>query len=124
MADNDTIRAKIDEYMAAFSANDRDGWVGSFAPDATLEDPVGTDVRTGHDSIGEFFDTSQASADSIRMALTGPVRIADGQAAFPFEISVTLGGAEMAMPVIDVMTFDDDGLITTMRAFWDISDMS
>lgn len=124
MADPATIRATVERYIAAFSANDREGWLDCFAPDGTLEDPVGTEVRTGRRSIGEFFDGAQASADSITMELTGPIRVAGGEAAFPFRISPTIGGALMSMPVIDVMTFDDDGRITSMRAYWDLEDMA
>ena len=36
---------------------------------------------------------------------------------------VEVDGTRMAMPVIDVMTFDDAGAITSMRAFWDMQDM-
>ena len=124
MADAETIRDTITRYLAAMSAGDRDTWVGSFAPDATLEDPVGADVVTGTDAIGAFFDNVHDMADGITMEATGPIRVAAGQAAFPFRILTTLGDTQMTMPVIDVMTFDDDGRITSMRAFWDMADMA
>ncbi|MEL7158082.1 MAG: nuclear transport factor 2 family protein [Actinomycetota bacterium] len=124
MADADQIRATIERYMAAMSAGDRDGWVGCFAADGTLEDPVGSDVLTGVEEIGTFFDNAHALADGIEMELTGPVRVAAGEAAFPFRIITTLGADRMVMPVIDVMSFDDDGSITSMRAFWDMADMT
>lgn len=124
MADAETIRATISRYMEAMSSDDRDTWVGCFAPEGTLEDPVGSDVLTGQDALGEFFDNVQGMADGITMRPTGPVRVAAGEAAFPFEIVTTLGDTRMAMPVIDHMTFDDQGRITTMRAFWDMGDMA
>jgi steroid delta-isomerase len=124
MADAETIRSTITRYMAAMSATDRDTWLGCFASGATLEDPVGSDVLTGVDAIGGFFDNVHAMADGITMEPTGPVRVADGQAAFPFRIVTGSGDAALAMPVIDIMTFDDDGRITSMRAFWDMADMA
>jgi steroid delta-isomerase len=124
MADPETIRSTIDTYMTAMSAGDRDTWVGCFAPDGTLEDPVGADVLSGHDAVGAFFDNVHAMAEGITMEPTGPVRVAAGQAAFPFRIISAVGGDRLAMPVIDVMTFDDDGRITSMRAFWDMADMA
>ena len=33
------------------------------------------------------------------------------------------GGTTFKLDIIDVMTFDDDGRITTMRAFWDPAEM-
>ena len=38
------INATIDRYVAAFSQGDKDGYLALFAPDATVEDPVGSDV--------------------------------------------------------------------------------
>ncbi len=118
----DAIRATVDAYVACFT-DDRDGWVGCFAPEATVEDPVGTDVRTGHASIGEFWDLTHAMADAIRIERTGPVRVAGSEAAWPFQIRTTVGDADMLLDVIDVMTFGDDARITSMRAFWDMADL-
>lgn len=119
----DAIRATVDSYMTAFTKADRSGWLGCFAADATLEDPVGTDVRVGHGAIGEFFDATQGMVDSIRMESTGPVRVAGSEAAFPFQIHTVAGGAPFVLDVIDVMSFDDDAKITSMRAFWAFEDM-
>ena len=124
MADAETIRATITRYIAAMSAADRDTWIGCFSPDATLEDPVGSGVVTGSEAIGEFFDNAHAMSDAIAMEATGPIRVAAGEAAWPFRIRTTLGDDQFEMPVIDVMTFDDDGRITSMRAFWDMADMA
>jgi steroid delta-isomerase len=124
MAEPDTIRSTISRYMTAMSAGDRDTWVGCFAPQATLEDPVGAEVVIGREAIGAFFDNAHALADGITMEPTGPVRVAADEAAFPFRIVTTLGADRLAMPVIDVMAFDDDGRITSMRAFWDMADMT
>jgi steroid delta-isomerase len=124
VVDAETIRATITRYMAAMSVGDRNTWVGCFAPDATLEDPVGADVLTGTDAIGEFFDNAHAMADAISMEATGPARVAAGEAAFPFRILTTLGDSRFTMPVVDVMSFDDEGRITSMRAFWDMADMA
>ena len=33
------------------------------------------------------------------------------------------GGCLLVVDIIDVMTFDDAGKITTMRAFWDPAEM-
>ena len=124
MTDAATIRALIDRYMNAMSAGDRDTWVACFAPGASLEDPVGSEMLTGAEAIGGFFDNAHALADAISMEATGPVRVAAGEAAFPFRIVTTIGDSRFTLPVVDVMSFDDEGLITSMRAFWDMADLS
>ena len=122
-ADADTIRATIDRYTASFGARDRAGLLACFAGDAWIEDPVGTPRREGHDGIGAFFDETSGMADSIELRRTGPVRVVAGEAAFPMQARPVLGGTTFCVDIIDVMTFDDAGHITTMRAFWDPAEM-
>ena len=121
MADRATIEARIATYMRTFNNSDREGYVGNFAADATLEDPVGSEVRHGHDGIGDFYDmTAELTGGEAVMEGSGPIRVAGSEAAFPFTITTPAG----VLPVIDVMTFDDDGQITSMRAYWDLADMA
>lgn len=123
MATPDDIRATIDEYTARFSAADKDGWLALFAPDATIEDPVGSEVRTGVDSIGEFWDAVRSMTPEVALTRTGPVRVAGHEAAFPMQMVSQVGDAAMALDIIDVMTFDEQGRITSMRAYWDLADL-
>jgi len=128
MPDAAAIRATVERYQKAFTAGDRDDWVGQFAPDATLEDPVGTDVRQGHEGIGEFWDTVRAMAEQMEMVSTGVTRVAGHEAAFPFQIRTKVGDDWMVLDVIDVMSFadapeGDRAVITGMRAFWDMADL-
>jgi steroid delta-isomerase len=122
-ADAATIRAAVDAYCAAFSAGDQSAYLGLFTEDAWIEDPVGTPTHQGHAAIGAFFEQSSGLADSIELRLTGPVRVAAGECAFPMQARPNIGGATYCMDIIDVMTFDDAGKITTMRAFWDPAEM-
>jgi len=122
-ADAPTIRATVASYCAAFTARDRAGYVGLFADDAWIEDPVGTPRHTGREAIGAFFDQSSGMADSIELRLTGPVVAAAGEGAFPMQARPSFGGTTFVVDIIDVMTFDDTGKITTMRAYWDPAEM-
>jgi len=118
-----TIRSAVDAYCAAFTNGDRDAYVGLFAEGAWIEDPVGTPRHEGREAIGGFFDQSSALADSIELRRTGPVRVAAGEGAFPMQARPSMGGATYCVDIIDVMSFDDAGKITTMRAFWDPAEM-
>ncbi|MCC5952191.1 MAG: nuclear transport factor 2 family protein [Acidimicrobiia bacterium] len=112
----------VDCYIAAF-ADDREGWLGLFAVDAVVEDPVGSPPHQGTEAIGAFWDASQAMADSIRLVRTGPVRVAGQEAAFPMQARPLIGGTEFVVDIIDVMAFDTAGRITSLRAFWDPTTM-
>ena len=48
----------------------------------------------------------------------------NGQAAFLFELRTKAGDRTYTLAPIYVMTFDDDGRITSMRAYWSDADMS
>jgi len=122
-ADAATIRATVEAYCAAFTKGDRGAYAGLFAEDGWMEDPVGTPRRQGREAIGGFFDESRAMADTIELRQTGPVRVAAGEAAFPMQARPEIGGTTYVVDIIDVMTFDEAGLITTMRAFWDPAEM-
>jgi steroid delta-isomerase len=119
MADEHSIQATIDAYMAAFPASDRAGYVACFAEDGWIEDPVGTPRRTGHDEIGAFWDETHAVPDSIELRQRGPRVVVGSEAAFTFEARATVGDGTFVVDVIDVLTFDDAGRIATLRAFFD-----
>jgi steroid delta-isomerase len=119
----DAIRATIARYIEVFSAGDRAGYLDLFATDATVEDPVGSEVRVGHDGIGEFWDFVHSLSSSIELRPAGPVCLAGPGAAFPILIVNDLGGTLMGIDAIDVVTVDDDAKITSLRAYWDMADM-
>jgi steroid Delta-isomerase len=123
MADESTINATIDSYLAAFSASDRDGYLGCFAEDAWIEDPVGTPRREGLEAIGAFWDDTHAVPDAIELRPHGLRVVIGSEATFTFQARPNLGGDTYALDVIDVMTFDDAGKIATMRAFFDPTTM-
>lgn len=108
------------QYLGRFR-DDREGWLGLWAPDATMEDPVGSPVRHGIDAIAEFYDQSRAAADEVELRPDGPVIVLGHEASFRFFARPTLGGTPFSLPAIDVMTFDDDARITSQRAFVDMA---
>jgi steroid delta-isomerase len=119
----DEMRALVTEYMAAMSANDKDGYVALFATEATIEDPVGAGVRKGRNEIAEFWDEVHLLSESITLVPTGPPRVAANEVAFPMQAVSDVGGSKMVVDIIDVFVVDDDRKIASMRAFWDMGEM-
>jgi steroid delta-isomerase len=122
MGIEDKVRATVAQYLERFSAGDREGWLDLFADDATMEDPVGTEVRVGREAIGAFWDQSVAMADSITLQMVQGPGVRGNEAAWAMEAHVTLGKDTFIAPTIDVMTFADDGRITSMRAYYGQND--
>ncbi|HEX2213131.1 MAG TPA: ketosteroid isomerase family protein, partial [Mycobacterium sp.] len=49
--------AAVERSPAAFTAHDRDAWVGAFTFDGVVEDPVGSQPHRGRTALGRFYDT-------------------------------------------------------------------
>ncbi|HEX8803445.1 MAG TPA: nuclear transport factor 2 family protein [Acidimicrobiales bacterium] len=119
MADRASIQKTIDSYMAAFTASDKEGWLSCFAEGAWIEDPVGTARRDGLGALAAFWDETHAVPDTIELRPLGITTIIGDEAAFTMQARPSLGGETYAIDIIDVMTFDGEARITTMRAFFD-----
>lgn len=108
------IAATLQAYVDAVSGDDVEQVVQLFAVDAVVEDPVGSDAHTGHEALRVFY---QMAVDSVQhMELEGRVRArgkwgAAAMRAYP-------KGVDLVIETLDVMEFNDDGLITRMTAFW------
>jgi len=122
MSDATTIRATIDRYLSSHSAGDIDGVVACFAPDAVVEDPIGTQRHHGSDELRAFFSGTHELCDSMRLDLTGPVRVVGRNVAFPMMAVSKIGEMTMEIDIIDVMVFDDEGRIAEMYAYWDVNE--
>ena len=121
-ASTEKIREVVESYIALVATGTAVEIADLYAEDATVEDPVGTEVRRGRESILEFYRGLEGM--EARTSL-GVVRIAGGAAVFHFELVTTVGEQSYTVAPIDHMVFDEDGRITAMRAFWDpTTDMS
>lgn len=123
MPDSASVQKTIATYLATFTADDREGWLDCFADGAWIEDPVGTPRRTGRDEIGAFWDETHAVPDTIELRSAGITNIIGSEAAFTMQARPNLGGEVYVIDIIDVMSFDDEAKITTMRAFFDPATM-
>ncbi len=105
-----------DEYMRCLTEKDLDGILSLYANNASIEDPVGSERIEGIETLRQFY--AQAMGIDMQAERTGTVRIAGQEVAFPFRLVMDAGNGPMAMDIIDVFLFDDQGKILTMRAFW------
>lgn len=119
-ASNERIREVVDEYVRLVATGTADEVVALYADGATVEDPVGSDVLTTRDQIRAFYGGLEGLEQETRLLA---VRIAAGEAAFHFEVVTKADGATYTLSPFDVMSFDDDGKISSMRAFWSGDDM-
>lgn len=120
MPDAQHIRQVYERYPEMVTKGDVDGIVELYAEDATIEDPIGSELLRGREAVRTFY---KASAGTITMKQTGPVRVAGSEAATPLVVLLGPEGDQKALDIISVMAFDEAGKITSMRAFWSFDAM-
>lgn len=113
------IRAVFARYCELVTRGDSDAIALLYAPDATVEDPVGTPPHRGRDAIRAFY---AASAGAVRLELEGGVRVA-GNAGAAAMVARPTADPSLRIETLDVMTFDDAGLVTAMQAYWSADTM-
>lgn len=111
------MKAALQAYVDRTNAGDAAGLVALFAPDAVIEDPVGTPIKTYAEFPAWFGDSVAFGA---RITPVAPIRGSHGNAAaLVFDVEFTPpGGERLRIRSLDVCTFDAEGRITALRAYW------
>ena len=120
MPSPEEIREVTKRYVQLMCESNADAILELYAEDATAEDPVGGSVIQGREALHGFY---AATSPNLQVELTGPVCVAGKECAFPMLAELTMNDQKLYIDVIDVMTFNDDGKITSMRAFWSPQEM-
>ena len=91
--------------------------------DVDAEDPVGGgEVHIGRHAIAGFYRNIESIPRETEMLA---LRVCGHEAAFMFAITVGAGeGARMRIEPIDVMLFNADGKIASMKAYWSPANVS
>jgi steroid delta-isomerase len=111
----DTLQA----YVDAVGGDDVDTVLALFTEDAVVEDPVGTTPNAGSEALRAFY---QIAVDNVEhMELEGNVRVCGNWGAAAMRAKPK--GVDMVMETLDVMEFNNDGLIVRMTAYWGDSNM-
>lgn len=121
MSSPEQITATVHRYLDLVGGGTADDIAALFADDATVEDPVGGgEVHIGRGAIHGFYKILEAMPRETELL---SLRVAGHQAAFMFAITVGAGEQRMRIEPIDVMVFDGDGKITSMKAYWSPADV-
>ena len=115
VAPDDAARL-CDVYLAGLVSGDLDAVVSLFSENATVEDPVGSEVMQGRDALQAFY---QIACDSVTAAeRIGPPRIAGLDIAFAFVITIGESPNAMCIDIIDIFSCNEAGEVVAMRAYW------
>ena len=113
--------------QAAVAAKDRSAWLGLFADDAVVQDPIGPSPldpggagHRGAAAIAAFYDTVIATAEQITFEIERSYLCGD-EVADVGVIRTALPGGRQAAVVHGVFTYrsNGDGKLAALRAFWE-----
>ncbi|MBO3738790.1 nuclear transport factor 2 family protein [Actinoplanes flavus] len=125
-----SVRDLARRSQAAAGAKDRAGWLGLFADDAIVEDPVGPSPlcpdgrgHRGAAAIARFYDDVIGLVDGMRFEIERSYLCGD-EVADVGSIHITLPGGHSTR-VYGVFTYRGDGAgrIAALRAFWEFGDL-
>ncbi|OBA94947.1 steroid delta-isomerase [Mycobacteriaceae bacterium 1482268.1] len=105
----------VKRYLELAAQGRVDDIVDLYADDGTVEDPVGSEVHIGRQSVHGFYSQIPAGNNQTEIFT---LRALGNEAAFHWALTVELGGNRMRIDIISTMTFNSDGKIASMKAFW------
>jgi steroid Delta-isomerase len=117
----DDYAATVNRYLELLATGGADEITALYTDDATIEDPVGSDVRRGRGAVHEFYAAIENLSKETELVT---LRAAGNEIAFSWRMTVNAGGSRTRLEPISVMTFDADAKITSMRAFWSPADVA
>ena len=110
------ITQTVHRYLELVGEGRADDVVALYADDATVEDPVGSDVHIGRNAIRGFYgniENIKSRGEIVTLRALGH------EAAYFWRLVVDLGeGGKMSIEIISTMSFDDEGKISAMKAYW------
>jgi len=119
MPSQEAITQTVNRYLELVATGSADDVLTLYAADATIEDPIGSDLRRGHDAIHAFYAGFQDAKKETELV---ELRVAGSEAAFLWRLTLDAGDSRNQIAPISVMAFDEDAKITSMRAFWSPTD--
>ncbi len=119
-------RAASRASMAAVCRGAREEWVALFAEDGVVEDPVGVSMfdpagkgHHGRDAIRAFWDLAIADVERFEFVMRDSFAAGDEVANVGTISAFLPGGSRVDTEGVFVYKVNADGLIVSMRAFWE-----
>lgn len=113
------IEVAVAEYFKALRAMDVEAWVGAFAPNAVIHDPVGSAPLEGHAALRQFLTGVLSLFENVGLQ-EQQVFIAGNEAAVKWTgYGRGKNGRDVRFEGIDVIVVDEQGKISGVRAYWD-----
>ncbi|MFC0316074.1 nuclear transport factor 2 family protein [Gordonia phosphorivorans] len=111
----------VDAYIDRISTGTAEEIVDLYADGATVEDPIGAPIRNTREDLIEFY--SIITSLEKREATLKWVKVAGDTAVFEFTLVTGAAGMAFEITPVDIMVFNEEGKVVSMRAVWQQSDL-
>ena len=114
------MEAVIEDAFAGLVTFDVQRVVNNFAPDAVLEDPVGTPPMQGTQAIAAYLETFPTIFNQLKL-YSLDIRVRGQEAAVKWRIRfITKTGNVFFLEGVGFFKFNQDGKIQTEKEFFDL----
>lgn len=115
------IEAAVEEVFTGFATFDVQRVVNNFAPDAVVEDPVGTPPIQGTQAIAAYLETLPALFSEIKL-YSLDIKVGGQEAAVKWRLRFrTKTGNVFFVDGIGFFKFNHEGKIQTEKEFFDLA---
>ena len=111
------MKATLHNYVDLFNAGNADAVIALYADDATIEDPIGSPLKTGRAGVEAF--VRGVITRGVKYELISPIGSSNIDVA---EMAIRAHSGATLLNVIELYTFDGAGKITSMKAYWGSED--
>ncbi|MFT4200342.1 nuclear transport factor 2 family protein [Gordonia sp. (in: high G+C Gram-positive bacteria)] len=112
-----TINSVVDSYIDLLTDGTPEQIADLYAEGASVEDPIGAPLRSTRDELVEFYGLI-CNLDEHKATLKWKKVVGD-TAVFEFHLFTKAGDSGFEIQPVDIMVFDENGKIKSMRAVWD-----
>lgn len=115
----DTVEMAVADYFKALRDMDVEAWLRIFDENAVSHDPVGSPPLVGHAGLRKFLTGILGLFDNVGLQ-EQQVFVAGHEAAVKWTgYGRGKNGRDVRFEGIDIITVNDAGRITNVRAYWD-----
>ncbi|HEX3706135.1 MAG TPA: nuclear transport factor 2 family protein [Mycobacteriales bacterium] len=114
-----TARDLAETSLRLTKERDRAGWLGLFAPDAYVEDPVAGGRHEGIEAITAFYDSTISTVESFGYEIERSY-LCGTEVAVVIRFAIVAAGFALDMDVVNVYTATAEGdKLLSLRSWWD-----
>lgn len=110
-----------DGYRLAWENADADAAASLFAEDCTYRDLIYDTPHQGRDGVGSYWSSVTAGQSDVSVRMGSPA--VDGHNAMvEFWATMAVDGAPVTLAGCLLLEFDDDGLCSALREYWNFAE--